>query len=138
MDRDHIINEVDVMNLREELRSSQHFLVDSELERANNKGFNYATENLKATIVDGKFDRFCNNLKCAAEVNLAFGFILENIEEGGFRVFSAHENNTLLGRSNSMCTKNDSAKPKNNRYTTDVIELHSKERNENKLEVLQT
>ena len=31
-----------------------------------------------------------------AKVNLALGFILQNIEDGGFRYFYAHENHTLL------------------------------------------
>ena len=36
-----IINEVDDMNPKEELPSSQHFLVDCELERARQKVLNY-------------------------------------------------------------------------------------------------
>ena len=83
-------------NLKEELRSCQHFLVDSELERAEHKVFNYAVENLNERIVNEKLDHLFNNLKCAAKVNLAFGFVLKNIEDGGFRYFYAHQNNTLL------------------------------------------
>ena len=93
---EHIVGDVEDHRLREELRSCQHFLVDSELESAKHKVFNYAVEALNKTVVNEKLDQFFNNLKCAAKVNLAFGFILKIIEDGGFRYFYAHENNTLL------------------------------------------
>ena len=85
MDVEHIVGDVDDHKLREELRSCQHFLVDSELERARHKVFTYPVETLKETIVNEKLDQFFNNLKCLAKVNLAFGFILKTIEDGGFR-----------------------------------------------------
>ena len=62
---------------------------------------------LSETIVNGKFDRFVNNLKCAAKVNLAFSFFLKNIEDGGFTYFYAHENNTLLDGSKLVCANDD-------------------------------
>ena len=96
---EHIVGDVEDHRLREELRSCQHFLVDSELERARHKIINYAVETLNETIMNEKLDHFFNNLKCAAKVNLAFDFILKNIEDEGFRYFYAHENNTLLDRS---------------------------------------
>ena len=125
---EHIGGDVDDHTLREELRSCQHFLVDSELERARHKVFNYAVETLNETIVNEKLDHFFNNLKCAAKVNLAFGFILKNIEDGGFRYFYAHENNTLLDRSKLVCTHDDLAKLKDFLSKTDVIESCSRER----------
>ena len=48
VDPDDYINEVDDANLKEELRSCQHFLVDSELERSRHKAFIYAIDNLNA------------------------------------------------------------------------------------------
>ena len=83
---DDIINAVDEANLKVELRSGRHFFVDSELERARPKVFNYVAENLNA-IVDEKLDQFFNNLKCAAKMNLTFGFFMKNIEDGGFTNF---------------------------------------------------
>ena len=44
---EHIVEDVEDHSLREELRPCQHFLVDSELERARHKVFNYAVETLK-------------------------------------------------------------------------------------------
>ena len=85
VDVKHILGDVEDHRLREELPSCQHLLVGSELERARHEVFNYAVETLNKTIVNEKLDRFFTNLKCAAKVNLAFGFVLKNIEDGGFR-----------------------------------------------------
>ena len=128
VDVEHIVGDVEDDILREELRSCRHFLVDSELERARHKVFNHAVETLNETIVNEKLDHFFNNLKCAAKVNLAFGFILKNIENGGFRYFYAHENNTLLDRSKLVCTHDDLAKLKDVLNKTDVIDSCSRER----------
>ena len=103
VDLDNILNEVDDANFKEELLSCQQFLVNSELERARHKVFNYAIKNLNAKIVDKKLDQFLSNLKCATKVNLAFAFILKKKENGGFRYFYAHENNTLLDWSKKCC-----------------------------------
>ena len=129
---EHIVGDVEDHSLREELRSCQHYLVDSELERARHKVFNYAVETLNGTIVNEKLDHFFNNLKCAAKVNLDFGFTFKNIEDGGFRYFYAHGNNTLLDRSKHMCTHDDLAKLKDFFNKTDVIESCSRERNNTK------
>ena len=125
---EHIVGVVEDDSLREELRSCQHFVVDSELERARHKVFNYAVETLNKTIVNEKFDHFFNHLKFAAKVNLAISFILKNIEDVGFRYFYANENNTLLIRSKLVCTHDDLAKLKDFLNKTDVIESCSRER----------
>ena len=122
VDVEHVEGDVEYHRLREELRSFQHFMVASGLERARHKLFNYAVETLNKTIVNEKLDHFFNNLKCAAKVNLAFSFILKNIEDGGFRYFYAHENNALLDRSKLVCTHDNLAKLKDFLNKTDVIE----------------
>ena len=109
MDVEHIVGDVEDHRLREELRFCQQFLVDSELQRARQNVFNYAVETLNETFVNEKLDHFFNNLKCAAKVNLASGFILKNMEDGGFRYFYAHENNTLLDRCKLVCTHDNLA-----------------------------
>ena len=70
VDVEPIMGDVEDHRLRKELRSCQHFLVDSELERGRQKVFNYAVETLNETIVKEKPDPFFNNLKCAAKMNL--------------------------------------------------------------------
>ena len=102
--------------------------MDSELERARHKVFNYAVEALNETIVNEKHDHFFNNLRCAAKVNLASGFILKNIQDGGFTYSYAQENNTLLDRSKLVCTHDELANLKDFLNKTDAIESCSGER----------
>ena len=125
---EHKVGDVEDHRLREELRSCQHFLVDSELERARHKVINYAVEILKETIVNEKLDQFFNKLKCASKVNLAFRFILRNIKVGAIRYLYAPENNTLLDRSKLVCTHDVLAKLKDFLNETDVIKSCSRER----------
>ena len=103
------------------------FLGDSDFERSRDKVFNYAVKTLNETTVNEKLDLFFNNLKSAAKVNLAFGFILKNIDDGSLRYFYAHENNTLLDRSKLVCTHDDLAKLKDFLNKTDVIKFRSSE-----------
>ena len=128
MDVEHIVGDFEDHMLREELRSCKHFSVDSELEGARHKVSNYSVEALNETIVNEKLDHFFNKMKCAAKVNLAFGVILKNIEDGGFRYFYAQENNTLLDQSKLVCTHDDLAKLKDFLNKTDVIESCSREK----------
>ena len=114
--------DIEDRNLREELRSCQHFLAVSELERARQKVFSYAVETGNETIVNEKLDHFFNNMKCAAIFNLAVGFILADIEVGEFRYFYAHEKITLLDRSKVVCASEDLAELNDFLNKTDVIE----------------
>ena len=77
LDVEYIRGDVEDHRLREELRSCQHFMVES--------------------------------------------------DDGGFRYFFAHENNTLQERSKLVCTKDDLAKLKHFLTKTDVIESCSRE-----------
>ena len=77
-------------------------------------------------------DRVLEKLKCVAKLNLALGFILKNIEDGKFRCFYAHENNTPLEQSKLVSNKDDMAKLKEILKKTDVIESCTKERSNKK------
>ena len=72
MDVEHFVGDVEDQRLREELRSCQHFFVESELERARHKVFNYAVETLHETIVNEKLDHFFNKRKSAAKLLALF------------------------------------------------------------------
>ena len=128
VDSSPLVNDIDDHSLKEELRACENFLVDSEFERGRHKVFNYALETLNTKIVNDKLDNFFYNLKCAAKVNLAFGFILKKLEDGRYRYFYAHEDNTLLDRSHFLCTKDDLTKLKNIVNQIDVIESCTRER----------
>ena len=56
-----IINKEDDMNVKEEFCSCPHFFVDSQLEGSRHKLFNYAIENLNATIWHEEVDDLLNN-----------------------------------------------------------------------------
>ena len=58
VDVEHIVGDVEDHSLREELRSCQRFLADSELEKSRHKVFNYSVETLNETIVNEKLDHF--------------------------------------------------------------------------------
>ena len=65
-------------------------------------------------------------------MNLAFGFILKYIEDGGFRYFYEHENDSLLDRSKLVCTKDNLAEFEDTLAKTDVIESSSREKKNTK------
>ena len=87
VDLEHIVGDVEDHRLREELSSCQHFLVDSEHERARHKVLNYAVETLNKTIVNEKLDHFFNILKCAAKVNSGFWLHFEKYRGRRFQIF---------------------------------------------------
>ena len=124
---DDIVGDVDDESLREELQSCRHFLVDSDIQKRRHSVFNFAVNNLTAQVIEEKLDRVLGKLKCVAKLNLALGFILKNIEDGKFRYFYAHENNTLLEQSKLVSNKDDMAKLKEILKKTDVIESCTKE-----------
>ena len=123
-----MLGDVDDQSLREELQSCKHFLVDSEIQKGRHSVFNFAVNNLTAQVIEKKMDQVLDKLKCVAKLNLALGFILKNIEDGKFRYFYAHENNTLLEQSKLVSNKDDMAKLKEILKKTDVIESCTKER----------
>ena len=71
-------------------------------------------------------DRVLDKLKCAVELNFALGFSLKSTEDGKFRYFYAHENNTLLEQSKLVSNKDDMAKLREILEKTDVIESCTK------------
>ena len=94
--------------------------------------FNFVVNNFTAQVIEEKFDRVLDKLKSAANINLALGFILKNVEERNFRYFYAHENNTLLEQSKIVDNKDDMAKLKEILKKTDVIESCTRERSNRK------
>ena len=82
--------------------------------------------------MEEKLDRVLDKLKCVAKPKLALGFILNTIEDGKFRHFYAHKNNTLLEQSKLVSNKDDMAILKEILKKTDVIESCTKERSNTK------
>ena len=67
-------------------------------------------------------------LKCAAKVNVAFGFVLKIVEDGSCRYSYAHENNTLMERSNLACTPDDITNMKEKLQKMVIVDLCTRER----------
>ena len=89
--------------------------------------FKFVVNNLTAQVIEEKLDRVLDNLKCVAKLNLALSFILNNIEDGKFGYFYAHENSTLMEQSKLVINKDDMAKLKEILEKTDVIGSCTKE-----------
>ena len=125
-DVEDIVGDFDDQSLREELQSCKHFLVDSEIQKGRHSVFNFAVNNLRAQVIEKKLDRVLGKLNCVAKLILTLGFNLKNIEDGKFKYFYAHENNTLLEQSKLVSDKDDMAKLKEILKKTDVIESCTK------------
>ena len=132
IDVEDIMGDVDDQSLREELQSCRPFLVDSEIQKGIHSVFNSAVNNLTAQVIEEKLDRVLDKLNCVAKLSLALGFNLKKIEDGNFRYFYAHENNTPLEQSKLVSNKDDMTKLKEILKKTDVIESCTKERSNTK------
>ena len=63
--------EDDDADLREEIQASQHFLVDSELEKGRHRAFSFAMSTIDISLINSRLDLVFIGLKCASEVNHA-------------------------------------------------------------------
>ena len=119
--------EDDDADLKEELQACQHFLVDSELEKGRHRVFNCAMSIFDNSLINQKLDLVFKGFECAAKVNIAFGFVLKNDEDGSCRYFYAHENNTLMERLKLVCTPGDITNLKRKLQKLDIVDLSTRE-----------
>ena len=126
---------VDDQSLREELESCKQFLTDTEMENGRQRVFNFAMSSFDMSLLNDKLDYVFKELKCAAKVNLAFGFVLKNVEDGSCRFFHAHENNTVMERSKLVCTQADMTNPKDRMEKMDIVDICTRERSNTKWKV---
>ena len=78
-------------------------------------------------FINKKLDLVFKGLKCAAKINLAVGFFLKNVEDGSFRYFYAHENNTVIEMSKLVCTPDDITNLKEKLQKMDIVDLCTRE-----------
>ena len=123
-----LLSNIDDDNLKEELRACQHFLVDLHLAKGRQRVFNFALDSFCAEKINSKLDYVFQQLKCAAKVNLAFGFVLKNIEDASCRYFYTYENNTLLEKSKLLSTGDDLEHNKTLLAGKDLTETCTRER----------
>ena len=79
-----------------------------------------------------KLDEVLENLKCVAKVNLALGFLLQNVENNDYRNYYPHENNLLLDRAHLLSNKNDLLNLQSEIGKFDLIETCTQERQSSK------
>ena len=123
-----IVGDVDDQNLREELESCKHFLTNTEMENGRHRVFNFAMTSFDVSLLNDKLYYVFKELKCVAKVNLAFGFVLTNNEDGMCRCFYALENNTVKESSKIVCTQADMTKLKNKFQEMDIVDICTRER----------
>ena len=76
IDVEGIVGDVDDQSLREEMESCKQFLTDTEMDFGRHRVFNFAMSSFDISLLNDKLDYVFKELKCAAKVNLAFGFVL--------------------------------------------------------------
>ena len=126
-----LVGEIDDNNLKEDLQTCKHFLVDPEMENGGHPVFSFAMDILDAHTLNQKTDTVFEKVKCAAKLNVAFGFVFKNVEDRICRYYYAHENNTLMEGSKLVATTEDLEKIKNVLSSTDVIKAFTKVRANN-------
>ena len=97
------------------------------MEKGRHRVFNFAMSSFDVSLLNDKLDYVFKELKCAAKVNLAFGFVLKKIEEGMCRYFYAHENNTIMERAKLLCTQADMTGLKTRMQKMDVVDICTRE-----------
>ena len=127
-----IVGDVDDQSLREELESCKHFLTDTEMENGRHRVFNFAMSSFDMSMLNDKLVYVFKELKCAAKVKLAFGFVLKNVENGSCRYFYTHENNTVMERSKLVCTQADLTNLKDRMQKMDIVDICTRERSNTK------
>ena len=132
IDVEDLVGDVDDQSLREELESCKHFLTDTEIENGRHRVFNFAMSSFDMSLLNDKLDYVFKELKCAAKVNLAFEFVLKNVEDGSCRYFYAHENNAVMERSKLVCTQADMTNLKDRMQKMDIVDISTRERSNTK------
>ena len=83
-------------------------------------------------IINEKLEEVFNKLDSAAKINIALGFVLRNVETGGYRYYYAHENNTFFEKSHLLCTKADLITIQGKVEKFDIVEQCTQERQNTK------
>ena len=132
VDVEDLVGDVDDRSLREGLEPCKHFLTDTELENGRHRNFNFAMSSFDMILLNDKLDLVFKELKCAAKVNFAFGFVLKNIEVGMCRYFYAHENNTNMERPKLVCTQAEMTNLKDRIQKMGFVDICTRERTNKK------
>ena len=122
------MGDVDDQSLREELESCKQFLTDTEMENGRHRVFNFAMSSFEISLLNDKLDYVSKEMKCAAKVNLALGFVLKNNEDGMCKYFYAHAKNTIMQRAKLVCTQADIINLKDRMQKVDIVDVCTREK----------
>ena len=105
----------------------KQFLTDTEMENGRHGVFNFAVSSFDMSLLNDNLDYAFRGLKCTAKVNVAFGFVLKNIEDGSCIHFHAHECNRVMENSKLVCTRDNIANLKEKLQKMDFVDLCPRE-----------
>ena len=88
---------------------------------------------LDTKIINQKLEESFNKLDSAANINIALGFVFQNIVTSKYRYFYAHEINALFEKSHLLCTKADLITIQEKVENFDIVEQGTQERQNTKL-----
>ena len=119
----------DTESLNEELAACQHLLDDMHAEHGRQEVFNFSLSDLDNKKINEKIDEVFTKLKSAAKVNLALGFIVQNVETNDYRYYYPHENNLLLDQAFLLSNRNHLLNLQNKIEKLDLIETLDLQKN---------
>ena len=111
-----------------ELKSCKPSLTDTEMENGRHRAFNFAMSSFGIHLVNDKLVYVFKELKRAAKVNVAFGFLLKIIEDGLCGYFYTHGNNTNLEKTKLVFTQADMTNLKDRMQKKDIVDICTRER----------
>ena len=135
---DLLLEQIDVAELKEQLNCCKQFLVDSELEKSRHSVLNLAVSSFNNSVLNKNSDHMISQLKCAAKVNLAFAFVLQNLEHEMCRYLYTPKNDTVEERSGLNYSEDDKTNLKEKLQNVDFVDHCTSGRANTLVENLQT
>ena len=90
----HKLQKVINDKLQEKLETSKHFVVDSEMTIGRHSVVQFATDSLSPHLIVKKLNQVVDSIKCAAKLEVAFGFAVKNVADGSCHFYHPAETNT--------------------------------------------
>ena len=109
------------------MKSCKHFLRDTEMENGRHRVFNFAMSSFGIHLLNDKLVFVFKEIKHAAKVIVAFGFLLKNFEYGTCGYFYTHGNNTNMERSKLVFTQADMTNLKDRMQKMDIVDICNRE-----------
>ena len=110
-------------NLLKEIETVKHFLTDEKFESSNKTVYNFRMKEFSITFLKDKMRFIYDELHCSVKINLAFGFVLQNIQDDStFQYFYPANNNTVFETPKVLSDERDLHKILNSLEKNDLFE----------------